>query len=97
MSDRDYLQLFAYFVGANGEHAVHVRALLHAGFTVEPDPDTSKKSYVKNPATGETLGVIVGEPKAVIGWFKPTPPPVAAEVNGKIDKVAGIKMRGTGV
>lgn len=91
MNDRDYLQLFAYFVGARGNHAVHVRALLHAGFDVEADTETTNKSYVKNPATGETVGVIVGEPDAVIGYFRPpaaSAPPV---------KTAGKKIQGTGV
>ena len=92
MNDRDYVQLFEYFVGARGNHAVHVRSLIHAGFDVDPDPNTLKKSYVKLPTTGETIGVILGEPDAVIGKYVPTPTPV--NMNGK---VAGRKILGSGV
>ena len=51
-----------------------------------------KKSYVKLPTTGETIGVILGEPDAVIGKYVPTPTPV--NMNGK---VAGSKILGSGV
>lgn len=99
---RDFDQLFRYFVGAKAEHAIHVRALLHAGFIVEGDPDTTRKSSVFNPVSNEKIGVILGEPTAVIGLFKPesikpepTPP---ATVNGKVEeKRAGTRYSGSGV
>ena len=102
MNDRDYIALFNYFVGAKGNHAVHVRALIHAGFDVESDPDNPRKSYVKNPASRETLGVIVGEPEAVIGKFQPLPPvsvtpePAPVVKSPVPKKHAGYKSRSSG-
>ena len=78
MNQRDYVTLFAYFIGARGNHAVHVRALIHAGFIVEA---TNKESvsFVKSPVDNEIIGCIVGKDSAVIGRFRPP------------DKVARIK------
>jgi len=93
MNDRDYLALFSYFVGARGEHAVHVRALIHAGFAVSPDPDTGKKSFVHNPNDDSIIGVVLGEPEAVIGWFKPEDPkpevPLAVVNHDVVERIAG--------
>jgi hypothetical protein len=94
MNDRDYIQLFAYFIGARGNHAVHVRSLIHAGFVVEPDATTSRKSYVINPASNEILGVILGEPNAVIGRHVPDAPEPPAEKPA--EKVAGFKSTSAG-
>lgn len=70
MNPRDYSTLFSYFVGARGNHAVHVRALIHAGFIVDADEENPKKSYVKEPSDMKVIGTIVGEPDAIIGWFE---------------------------
>lgn len=90
ITDRDWITLFNYFIGARGNHAVHVRALIHAGFDVAPDPDSPRKSYVVIPDSGVTVGVIVGEPEAVIGRYSPPEPPkVPTKIAGRVSKSAG--------
>ncbi len=91
---RDYETLFAYFVGAKGSHAVHVRALSHAGFVVEADSENHRKSYVINPIDNKKIGVIVGEPEAVIGKF--TEEPQTTQTPKIVEKKAGYKSKGTG-
>lgn len=87
MHDRDYETLFNYFIGARGEHAVHVRALIHAGFDLEADPESTRKTLVRNPANGEILGTVVGEPEAVIGkYHPPTPPKSEPKPAGRVSK-----------
>jgi len=94
LSVRDYNMLFSYFVGARGEHALHVRSLVLAGLIVEADPCTNKKSYVVNPASDERIGVILGEPEAVIGVFHTESTPGSdPSLNGK---VAGFVSRSAG-
>lgn len=75
MNERDFDTLFSYFIGARGNHAVHVRALIHAGFEVEPESPNSWKSYVINPISRKKIGVILGEPDAIIGKYTPIPEP----------------------
>jgi hypothetical protein len=57
-----YENLFTYFVGARGEHVLHVRALVTAGFIVEQTDGNESRSIVYNPADGSIVGVIVGAP-----------------------------------
>lgn len=70
LQPRDYRALFEYFIGAKGNHAVHIRALIHAGFIVDAsDHKPEKISIVKCPTTMEVLGSIVGDPESVIGRY----------------------------
>ncbi len=78
MTERDWLSLFSYFIGEPihfdcPEHAVHVRALVHAGFDVRPDKGKPDVSWVYCPESGARIGIVIGENKAAIRKSIPNP------------------------
>lgn len=62
------LERFEKYVGREADHAVLIRELILDAFTVCPDPDLDDRSYVFcDEITDDNLvGVIAGEPVAVV-------------------------------